>query len=123
MNQQEQDEQAAKDDLRRAEIRLRELQLARVSGGAVNSTRAAITQGLPVTNDAITDLIRLGISGPHDGVVSVFSCITNTELLLPVADIGLLTARLRERNATADVVEEIGKAADEANQAKAVAQA
>ena len=81
----EQDEQAAKEEILRAELRLREIQVARVVQ-AENFFKG----GDAAISDAASKLIRLGISGPYDGIVEINSCATETNLSLPVADVDLL---------------------------------
>lgn len=79
----EQGDQSAKNDVLRAQLHLREVQLARQAGGVVKP------------EPAVSELIRLGVSGPYEGVVDIFSCATGTRLLLPTADIDLLIESLR----------------------------
>lgn len=45
-------------------------------------------------------LMRLGISGPYDGLVEINSCETKTAMLLPLADVDLLIAALQNLDRT-----------------------
>ena len=46
-------------------------------------------------DDETSKLLRLGVSGPYDGKVEIYSCETETALSLPVGDIDFLIEALR----------------------------